>query len=92
MKANINPNKRTNHNMFSFSIDPAKIDINLKKTKLNVLNQEVRNKPERILVGSYLTKKGLKLKANGELGLLHLYTKNRYIDNPDSFVIKTIKH
>lgn len=43
--------------------------------------------------GSYLTKKGEKLKAEGASEeILSKYRKIRYVQNPNAYPIKTISH
>lgn len=62
------------------------------KTKI-IYTQDVYNKPRKVLVGTYLTKKGLELKAQGaNEDTLKLYTKNRYRIDETAKVIKTITH
>lgn len=52
-------------------------------------NQVVRTAPSRVKVGTYLTKKGQRLKEQGASAeVLAKYTKNRYKPNPDSKPIK----
>ena len=53
--------------------------------------QVIKTAPSRIKVGTYLTKKGLRLKREGASDeVLAKYTKNRYKDNPDSKPFKTL--
>ena len=61
----------------------AKNTVVLGGVKMNV--QIIRTEPAKLLVGSYLTAKGLKLKAMGALKEnYNRYSKNRYVDNPES--------
>ena len=53
--------------------------------------QVIRTAKSRIKVGTYLTKKGLRLKQEGASDeILAKYTKNRYKGNPDSKPFKTL--
>jgi hypothetical protein len=72
--------------------------INNRSNKLGGSNAHIRvqtvySEPCKILVGSYLTKKGQKLKLNGATQEeLNKYRKNRYKINPNATPIKTIYH
>lgn len=55
--------------------------------------QIVRTSPRKVFKEKYLTKKGLKLKAEGaSKEVLSNYEKNRYIINRASKQLKKIKH
>lgn len=57
--------------------------------------QFVRSKPQRLFVEKYLTRKGKKLLSSGVIGKKEAwekYGKNRYKDDPESVIIKSIKH
>lgn len=55
--------------------------------------QDIYDKPQRVLVGTYLTKKGLELKKEGATEeTLKKYTKNRYRVDNSAKIVKTIKH
>jgi hypothetical protein len=54
--------------------------------------QVIRTAPSRVKVGTYLTKKGQRLKSEGASEeVLAKYTKNRYKPNPESKPFKTMR-
>lgn len=54
-------------------------------------DQVIKTAPSRVKVGTYLTKKGLRLKKEGASEeVLAKYTKNRYKPNPESKPFKTM--
>lgn len=67
---------------------------NNRKTTNGRKKQQVMSAPSKVLIGSYITKKGIKLSQDKNITLAEMakYTKNRYKVNSESVVIKEITH